>query len=270
MAKTNKKLTEKALKSVASRHNNTLEWGFNYERMQATGIAYAMLPALRELYDTEEEVCEHAIRHMQFYNCHPGASAVIAGVATALEEDYQTEMSDALKVALMGPMSGIGDTIQAVLVKPIFFIIAASMAAEGSFLSIPVIIFPFVALWALRWPLFNFGYKRSTSVIEDINGESALNKLKEAAQVIGLMVLGGFVPGMIKTKLALTYTKMIDGVEKVVTIQDTLDGILPYLFPILAVYFCYWLIKDKKVSPIKVIFILAVVGFVGGALGILA
>ncbi|NLH92559.1 MAG: PTS system mannose/fructose/sorbose family transporter subunit IID, partial [Atopobium sp.] len=91
---------------------------------------------------------------MQFYNSHPGTSAIICGAVCALEEDYQPEMADSLKVALMGPMAGIGDTIQAVLVKPIAFIIAASLAAEGSYLSIAVITIPFIILWWLRYPLF--------------------------------------------------------------------------------------------------------------------
>ena len=55
---------------------------------------------------------------MQFYNTHPGASSLIFGADLALEEDYQTEVGDNLKVALMGPLAGVGDTIQGVLVTP--------------------------------------------------------------------------------------------------------------------------------------------------------
>lgn len=115
MAKTYKKISQKALQRAAFRHNCTLEWCWNYERMQATGFAYAMVPILKELYDNDEEICRNLERHLQFYNCHPGASAVIMGASIALEEGYQPEMSDSIKVALMGPLAGIGDTVQAVL-----------------------------------------------------------------------------------------------------------------------------------------------------------
>ena len=204
MARTNAKLSEQALKKAASRHNWTLQWCWNYERMQASGFAYAMVPVLKELYDNNDEVCENLERHMQFYNCHPGGSSVIMGAAVALEEGYETDMSDSIKVALMGPLAGIGDTIQAVLVKPIAYIIAAGLAAEGSFLSLPVIILPLLALFLARWPLFKWGYKRSVAILEDIEGNTDFNTLRKAAQILGLTVVGGFVPSMIG--LALKYT----------------------------------------------------------------
>ena len=269
MARTNKKLSKEALKKAARRHNWTLQWCWNYERMQASGFAYAMVPVMEELYDTNEEVCQNLERHMQFYNCHPGGSAIIMGASVALEEDYQTEMSDSIKVALMGPLAGIGDTVQAVLVQPITYVIAASLAAEGNFLSIPVIILPLLLLFLARWPLFKWGYNRSVKIIEDISGASDFNRLREAAQILGLTVVGGFVPSMLGIKIAYQYVKNIDGVDKVIKLQDTLDGILPYLLPIALVGFCYWLLKTKKVKPVTVIVIVAVLAFALGALGII-
>ena len=53
MAKTNAKLSKKALSSACTRHNWALQWCWNYERMQAAGYAYAMVPVIKELYDTE-------------------------------------------------------------------------------------------------------------------------------------------------------------------------------------------------------------------------
>lgn len=275
MARTNKKLSAQALKKAAARHNWTLQWCWNYERMQASGFAYAMVPVMKELYDTDEEICENLERHMQFYNSHPGASSVIMGASVALEEGYETEMSSSIKVALMGPMAGIGDTIQAVLVQPLAYILAASLAAEGSFLAVPMIIIPLLALFLLRWPLFNWGYKRSVKILEDVSGNSDFNTLREAASILGMTVVGGFVPSMLGIKLLYSYAKEMtdettgEVVTKTVALQDTLDGILPALLPICLVAFCYWLIKIKKLSPVKVILIVAVLTFILGALGIL-
>lgn len=237
--------------------------------MQASGFAYAMVPVMKELYDNNEEVCQNLERHMQFYNSHPAGSAVIAGAAAALEEGYQPEMSDSIKVALMGPLAGIGDTIQGVLVQPLAYIIAAGLANEGSYLSLLVATIPMLIMFLLRWPLFRFGYNRSVKVIEDISGNSDFNTLQEAAQILGLTVVGGFVPSMVGVKIAYTYEKEIDGVIKTVALQDTLNAILPYMLPIAIVGACYWLLKSKKLTPIKVILIVAVVMFALGALGIL-
>jgi len=98
--------------------------------------------------------------------------------------------------------------------------------------------------------------------------------MRKAAQILGLTVVGGFVPSMIGLTLKYTYSQTLtdpatgQDVIKTVALQDTLDGILPKLLPIALVAFCYWLIK-KKVNPVRVIGIVAVIAFVLGALGIL-
>ena len=104
------------------------------------------------------------------------------GLDVYKRQDYQPEMSDSIKVALMGPLAGIGDTVQGVLVQPITYILAASLAQEGSILAVPMIIIPLLILFLLRWPLFKWGYNRSVKILEDMSGESDFNTLREAAQ----------------------------------------------------------------------------------------
>lgn len=277
MAKTNAKLSQKALNSCAHRHNWALQWCWNYERMQAAGYAYAMVPVIKELYDDVDEQCRHLERHMQFYNTHPGASALIIGAGVALEEAYQPEIHDSLKVALMGPLAGIGDTIQGVLVTPTFSIIAASMAAEGNPLSVLMLTLPLLVLFIVRYPLFNYGYKAGVNVIADVNGMSTLDTLQVAASVLGITVVGGFVPSILaglKIKDSFLATELKDEAGNVVSttagnIQKGLDALLPYLIPILVTFFCYWMIKAKKVTPLKVILILTVLLFICGAAGVM-
>jgi PTS system mannose-specific IID component len=242
--------------------------------MQAAGYAYAMVPVIKELYDDNDERCRNLERHMQFYNTHPGASAVIFGADVALEESYEPEMGDNLKVALMGPLAGIGDTIQAVLVNPPFAILAASLAVERNWLAPVMATLPILVLFFLRWPLFNFGYKRSVNVIEDVSGSSGFEKLQVAASILGITVVGGFVPSMLKSLVIKWSPKVVlegdEGtvIEGVSDIQKTMDSILPYLFPILLVGFCYWMIKIKKVTPLRTLLTLFVLMFAAGALGI--
>ena len=279
MARTNAKLSKKALNSANHRHNWALQWCWNYERMQAAGYAYAMVPVMKELYDTTEEQCRNLERHMQFYNTHPGASALIMGADVALEEAYQGEMGDSLKVALMGPLAGIGDTIQGVLVTPTFSIIAASMAAEGNPLSVLVLTLPLLVLFLIRYPLFNYGYKQGVNVISDVNSMTALDDLQVAASVLGITVVGGFVPSILsglkinsnflKSELVNPETGEVVSSAGGAQIQEGLDAILPYLIPICVTFFCYWLIKHRKVTPLKTILLLAVIAFACGAFGVI-
>lgn len=277
MAKTNKKLSKKAISSACTRHNWGLQWCWNYERMQAAGYAWAMVPVIKELYDTEEERCRNLERHMQFYNTHPGSSALIMGADVALEENYQPEVGDSLKVALMGPLAGIGDTIQGVLIAPTFNIIGASLASEGSWLSIVATTLPILILFIIRWPLFNYGYKQGVNVINDVSGASTLDRLQVAASVLGLTVVGGFVPSILsglKIKDTFLANELKNEAGEVISttagqIQAGLDAILPYMIPILATALCYWMIKVKKVTPLKTIMFLALIAFVFGALGVM-
>lgn len=274
MARTNKKLSKSAISKACTRHNFFLQICWNYERMQAAGYAYAMVPVIKELYDDNDERCRNLERHMQFYNTHPGASAVIFGADVALEENYETEMGDNLKVALMGPLAGIGDTIQAVLVTPPFSILAASLAVDGSWLAPVMATLPLIILFVIRWPLFTFGYNRSVNVIEDVSGSSGFDQLQTAASILGMTVIGGFVPSMLKSIVVkwtpgTSITGDAGTIEGVVGIQKTLDAILPYFLPIMLVYFCYWMIKIKKVTPLKALLILFVVMFVAGATGVI-
>jgi PTS system mannose-specific IID component len=243
--------------------------------MQASGFAWAMVPVLKELYTTEEEICENLERHMQFYNSHPGSSAIVFGDSVALEEGYQPEMSDSIKIALMGPLASIGDTLQGALVTPFAYLISAALAIQpfpGNLLSIPMLLVPFLIYFIARWPFFWWGYKQSTKIIEDMSGQSDFNLLRDAAQVLGLTVIGGFIPDILKGfTFKLTWTQMIDGkpAGDPFDLQKLLDGMVPYLLPIGLVAFCYWMLKNRRMTPVTVILVITVITFILGAVGIL-
>ena len=275
MAQTKQKLSRAALKKAALRHNWALQWCWNYERMQASGFAYAMVPVMKELYSTEEEVCENLERHMQFYNSHPGTSAIVFGASVALEEGYQKDVSDSIKVGLMGPLAGIGDTLQGSLVQPFAFLISASLALSGNLISIPVLIAPFLVYFLARWPFFWWGYKQSAKIIEDVSGASDFNLLRDAAQILGLTVIGGFIPSVLGgLGFKVVWSTTLPDIEgNMVTqesfnLQSVLDKIIPYLLPICLVAFCYWMLKKCRLSPVMVIIIIAVITFILGVTGI--
>ena len=269
------KLSKEVLKKACARHNWALQWCWNYEKMQASGYAFAMVPVFRALFKDEETICRNLERHTLFYNTHPAGSALIFGADVALEEAGQAETGDSLKVALMGPLAGIGDTIQGVLLTPPFNIIAASLAAEGSWLSVPLATLPVLLLFFLRWPLFNYGYKKGSAIIADVSGVGKFDKLQLGSSILGCTVMGGFIPSMIKAKLPLKLGKDLlndygEIIQSAKTLQEVLDAIFPYLVPIAITSVCYHMVKTKKTKPLTTIAILFVIGFILGALGLMA
>src|SRR6266436_4336965 len=114
-------LPKSVLYSAMWRHLITLQWSWNYERMQALGYLYSMLPVINAVYKAPEERIAAMKRHLSFYNTNPYiGSPAIFGATVALEAQKEGELVDSLKVGLMGPLAGVGDTILGTLLKPIF------------------------------------------------------------------------------------------------------------------------------------------------------
>src|SRR5450755_445599 len=125
-------LDRSVIRRAMWRHLITLQWSWNYERMQALGYVYSMLPVINAVYKDKAERIAAMKRHLVFYNTNPQVgSPPIFGATVALEAQRQGEAVDSIKVGLMGPLAGIGDTIQGILYRPIVAVFAASLALGG-------------------------------------------------------------------------------------------------------------------------------------------
>jgi PTS system mannose-specific IID component len=88
---------------------------WNYEGMQNVGFAYAILPALREIYSGRpEEALKSVKRHLEFFNTHPVMGAVVLGAGVRLEERTAAGEAEpgevgAFKMGWMGSLGAIGD-----------------------------------------------------------------------------------------------------------------------------------------------------------------
>ena len=61
-------LTKKDLNKCYIRLSLWGETSLNFERMQGIGFCNAMIPALKKLYTTKEDLSEALKRHLQFFN----------------------------------------------------------------------------------------------------------------------------------------------------------------------------------------------------------
>lgn len=268
-------VTQQDVRSAMWRHIITLQWSWNYERMQALGWLYSMLPILRKVHKDPEDLKAAMRRNINFFNTNPQVgSPAIFGAAVAMEQQNNGDVADSLKVGLMGPFAGIGDTIQGVLFRPLVAVAAASLAMSGSLLGPLLFILSGIFwIWTMPWQ-FRFGYHQGMNLVSEVAGGGMVDKLTEAATVMGLIVIGGFVPSILAgvttpLKFARTITVQGKATEKVVELQGILDQILPYAIPLLLVALAFWLIKSRKWSPVLVLLTLAVIAFVGAALHIL-
>lgn len=139
-----KKLTKKDLISMFIR-SNFHQGSWNFERMQALGFCFEMVPIIRRLYSGEER--KQAIkRHLEFFNTHPYVTAPILGVTAAMEEEkangapIEDSTINGLKVGLMGPLAGVGDPIFWGTIRPVFAALGATIAMTGNILG-PILFF---------------------------------------------------------------------------------------------------------------------------------
>ncbi len=134
MTKSNYKLTKEDFNQINKRSLFTFQLGWNYERMQASGYLYMILPQLRKMYgDGTPELKEMMKLHTQFFNTSPFFHTIITGIDLALEESDGVASKDAVngvKTGLMGPFAPIGDSIFGSLVPAIMGTVAATMGKE--------------------------------------------------------------------------------------------------------------------------------------------
>lgn len=274
MAEATPKLTRADLLKAFWRYVFLFQCGWNYERMQSVGYAYSILPILKKTRPDPEAFKEAFLTNLNFFNTNPVVGApLIIGAHIALEEaGASLDTTEGLKVGLMGPLAGVGDTLVWALYNSIIFSIGSIMALNGSaFGPILVILLVFFPYLGVRYWQFMWAYRQGTSLIASLGG-GAIAKITELATIVGLVVIGGFAPSIVRatTPLEITQKAVIQGKEAInsVKIQAQLDAILPYLLPVLVTWLAYWLLK-KGWSPVRVILVLTVIGFVCGALGIL-
>jgi mannose/fructose/N-acetylgalactosamine-specific phosphotransferase system component IID len=247
----------------------SFEISWNYERMQALGFAYAMEPVLRRLHPNKENYAAALQRHLVFFNTSPVVGApLIVGSAISMEEAGAPASAEGIKVGLMGPMAGIGDTLTYALYNSIVFTIAASFALDGNWLG-PIIAVLFISIpyyFVRRWQ-FYWAYNRGKAIAADI-GRGVLDKITMGSTIFGLIVLGGFIPSIVHMVTTLTYRQNLtvqgEDVTQSVNVQDQLDTVLPYALPVIVTALCYVALKKYRLNPVWVILGIAVVGIALG------
>ncbi|WP_455534797.1 PTS system mannose/fructose/sorbose family transporter subunit IID [Roseburia inulinivorans] len=259
-----KPLDKKTLNKMVWRSLN-LQASFNYERMQAAGWLYCILPGLMKIHGDNEEDLQISMQHnLEFFNTHPFLVTFVMGIVLSLEQQKaDINMIRSVRVAAMGPLGGIGDAIFWFTLVPITAGITANMAINGSLAGPILFLLIFNAVQMLvRFGLMNWSYKLGSQAIEILTANA--KEFTRAASMLGVFVVGALTSNYGGTTIALT----IENGESPIVIQSILDGVLPKLIPLAITLGLYVLIKKKGWSPVKCIALLLVVGLVGAFIGL--
>ena len=110
----------------------------NYERFESLGFTNAISHILAKLYPSKEDLSEALERHQEFFNTEPYIGIVIMGISVAMEEQRAKDGSvsgeaiTAVKTGLMGPLAGIGDTLNQAIIYPILLAFSVALVLENN------------------------------------------------------------------------------------------------------------------------------------------
>lgn len=245
---------------------------YNYERMMGQAVAHVFVPIVKSLYKDPEKQKEVMRRQAEFFNVHIEFGACILGLAIAMEEEKAKggevpgEFITNIKTSLMGPISGVGDTIWQGVVIPILLAICIDITLSGTVAG-SVIYGVLIVAGAFLLSYFNFmfGYKAGINAIMGFLEKGTLNKILKGAEIMGCMVMGALI---------VNYVQMTVGLE-IVTSTSTfsiqkqfLDALIPNILPLAFTMLVYYMLQRRRTS-VQIILMIVAIGVIGGALGIL-
>lgn len=260
-----KQLDKKTLNKMVWR-SLFLQASFNYERMQAAGWLYGILPGLEEIHTNKDDLSKSMKHNLEFFNTHPFLVTFVMGIILSLEQQKaDTNTIRAVRVAAMGPLGGIGDAIFWYTLVPITAGITANMAIGGSLAGPILFLLIFNAVqFLLRYWLMHWSYNLGSKAI-DLLTQNA-KEFTRSASMLGVFIVGALTSNYGGTTIA---TQIPNG-DSPIIIQNILDGVLPKMVPLFLTLMLYFLIKKKKWSPVACIALLLLIGLVGGFFNVFA
>ena len=222
-----------------------------YARQQGLGYGYAMIPFLKKIYENDEVAfADSLLRHTELFNITPQCVNFVMGLSMAMEEEavanpeFDKSSINAIKTALMGPLSGIGDAIFWGSWRTISIGIGLSFSATGSILG-PISFFViFNSLgWLIRYYGMKIGYEQGMQFIESATEGGLFENFTMAAKILGSTVVGFMIASAVKltTSITVTFGEMATSIQ-----ADVFDKIMPKLLPLALCFATYYFVKQGK------------------------
>lgn len=250
-----KKVTKKDLWKTLF-YSLGIESGCSVTKQEAPGFTQSMIPVVEKMYETKEEKAEAYTRHTQLFLTEGRVAAFCVGVSAAMEErmaskkDLDPDSINEVKVALMGPLAGIGDSLLHGTLRPIMAGLACSLVTASAFKSAmgPVIFLVVMLATVMIMRYFGIfkGYSSGMKLVSSLQAGGMLDKLTKYAAIAAFIVCGGFISSLVYCYIPIEYVSE----ETTIGLQSVLDGIMPNIVPLLYTLLMYWLLAKKKVSPI--------------------
>ncbi len=244
-----------------------LQNGYNYGNYEGLAYANIVYPALRRMCADDGELRREMRDSMGFCSTNPNFLPVLTSMQLVMfNRGITARESRDVRVALMGPFAGVGDSVVQFCFAPVFSTIGAAMAQEG-LMAGPVVFLLGMNLLLLNFKLlsesvgFRLGHSMAEQMKENMNG------ISRAARMLGTAVITGLAVSCVDISLS---PALAGEGEAGLNLQKFLDTLLPGALPVAYTGLLFYLIRCRKQSMYRVVILTVVLGILLHVGGILA
>lgn len=273
-------LTTKELTQIWTRWWWMNELPRTYERQIAPSLMYALAPLLKKMYQDPAELKAAYQRHLTFYNTDAvWGGGTITGIVASLEEQrgqqvqetgseqtVTADLIEATKIGLMGPMAGIGDSINNGTLQYLLIAIALPWAADGFWIGavLPWLSFTIITyLYGRAFVIFSYQVGRQAA--KELLAGAKAKRIIKGLTILGMFMMGVTAANFVRIQSSLEFTIS----ERVFSLQGILDSILPGILPLSLIGFLYVYFEKKGLNVLRGMLIVSVILGVLAAIGLL-
>lgn len=269
VAKASNGLTESKRKGIIRRLFTRVWWLMfctSYTKQQGTTTVWVLEPFLADIYGKgTDEYYDALQRHQNFFNTTPMFASFIYAIVISMEyerkaaldagEEFDDASIEAIKVALMGPIAGIGDSIQLSCLRVIATGIAIGFSQQGSWLG-PIL---FAVLYnvpnqIIHWLCGSLGMKLGTGFVTEAMASGKMQAFTKGFTVLGMIMVGAMTAQFV----TVTTTLVIPTGGATFNLQSMLDSIMPGLVPLAVTMGSFFYLRKSK-SKNSAIILLAII-----------
>lgn len=271
-------ITKKDIMMSYIRWHAFSETSLNFERLQALAFCNSLTGILKKLYPEKEDLSQALQRHLTMYNTEANWGAVVNGITIALEEQVatsadeetkksSTELITSLKAGLMGPIAGIGDSLDFGTLRPIVIGICVPFVMNGSVIAALIpLAYQVIYMFVCGDILIKAGYEKGKNSIMSILQSGKIHRIIDGFGMFGLFMMGALSATYVKISTPLVITT---GGGNSINIQKVLDGIVPGMLSILVVFAIYFYIKKFGPHYLRVLLTIVIAALALSFFGVL-
>lgn len=232
-----------------------LQNGYNYGNYEGLAYAEILYPALKRMCKNDEELRQELKDSLGYCSINPNFLPILTSFhLVAFNKGMSAKATNDIRLALMGPLAGIGDSLVQFCFAPVFSTIGAEMAQKGMIAG-PIVFLLGMNSLILGLKLLNeeLGFRLSTSLADKMKG--SLLPVSRAARMVGTSIIAGLVVTSVKIELAAF------------PFQEIADVIFPGGEAVILTGLLFYFIKIRKWNMYRLVGVVLTAGVILKTMG---